>query len=131
MNVLAAFRQMFRSVPTGNRLPSGKRPRVRRSFPLELETLEDRCLPSTVGASAITGNFNGTAIPAGSPVWFSSAFKVNGLPNAGATFNFTNDTITFTANGQTTTVNAPNAEVTLYPAPPRRQQPSTHRPILG
>ena len=36
-------------------------------------------------------------------------------PQCGATFNFTNDTITFTANGQTTTVNAPNAEVTLSP----------------
>jgi hypothetical protein len=81
-----------------------------------LEELEDRCLPSTfIGTSAITGNFNGTAIPAGSTVWFNSAFKVNGLPSAGATFDFTNDTITFMANGQTTTLNAPNAEVTLTP----------------
>ena len=41
-----------------------------------IEPLEDRLQPS---ASVITSNFNGTAIAAGSTVWFNSVLKVSGL----------------------------------------------------
>jgi hypothetical protein len=65
--------------------------------------------------SAITGNFNGTAIPAGDTVWFSSDFKVNGLGKSPVTLQFTQGSIEFTANGTTYTVNTPNADVTFSP----------------
>jgi hypothetical protein len=69
-----------------------------------------------VGSSAIASNFNGTAIPPGDTLWFSAAFKINGLASSPVTFNFTNDTISYTLKGVTTTVNAPNAEITLSPS---------------
>jgi hypothetical protein len=85
---------------------------MNRSRPT-LETLEDRWLPST---STITGNFNGTAIPAGTTLWLTSAFKVNGSVSSPVTLDFTNDTIAFTANGTNYTWTAPNAEVTISPS---------------
>jgi hypothetical protein len=79
---------------------------------LFLEALEDRWLPST---STITGNFNGTAIPAGTTLWLTSAFKVNSPVSSPVTLDFTNDTISFTANGTSYTWTAPNAEITISP----------------
>jgi Carboxypeptidase regulatory-like domain len=114
VNAFTTLRRMFHRVRSRKWTPGGKHLPVR--CPVAVEELEGRCLPSTLGTSAITGNFNGTAIAAGSTIWFTSAFKVQGLPSAGATFDFTNDTIAFTVNGQTTTVDAPNAEVTLSPS---------------
>jgi hypothetical protein len=52
-------------------------------------------------ASAITSNFNGTAITAGDRVWFNAVLKVNGLGSAPATIFVTHASITFTANGHT------------------------------
>jgi hypothetical protein len=95
------------------------RPRASKSLPPRtrfepsVETMEDRTVPSTLGTGSIAFNFNGTAIPAGDTVWFSSAFKINGMPASGATFHFSNDTISYVVSGTTYTVNAPNADVTL------------------
>jgi hypothetical protein len=77
-----------------------------------LETLEDRCLPSSVGTSVISSNFNSTAIGAGNTLWFSSVFKVNGLGSSPVTLHFSNGTIT--VNG--VSFATPNADVTLSPA---------------
>jgi hypothetical protein len=92
----------------------GRQPQFLR-YPT-LEALEPRWVPSaTNGTSAITGNFNGTAIPAGDTLWFSSDFKVNGLGQSPVTLQFTQGSIAFTANGTTYTVNIPNADVTFSP----------------
>ena len=59
-----------------------------------LDVLEDRCCPSTV--SSIAANFNGTAIPAGDTVWFSSVFQASGLPKTSAvTVHVENGSIDF------------------------------------
>ena len=63
--------------------------------------------------SAISSNFNGTAIAAGDYVWFNAVFKVNGLGSEPATIVFTNASITFTADGQTYTLPVPDSEITL------------------
>jgi hypothetical protein len=91
-----------------------RRPRSR--YEPEVEHMEDRMVPSTLGTGSIAFNFNGTAIPAGDTVWFSSAFKINGMGSSGASFQFTNDTISYVVSGTTYTVNAPNANVTLSPS---------------
>jgi Carboxypeptidase regulatory-like domain len=84
---------------------------LRPKFQPSMECLEDRAVPSATGSIAF--NFNGTAIAAGNTIWFSSAFKVDGLPASGATYHFTSDTISSTANGQNYTINAPDADVTI------------------
>ncbi|HVS39392.1 MAG TPA: SdrD B-like domain-containing protein [Gemmataceae bacterium] len=101
------FLRLFGSRPAAHR--SERRP------PLSLEPLEDRCVPSTSGLSAITGNFNGTAISAGDSLWLSSVLKVNGLGSSPVTLNFSNDVITFTAGGSNYSVDAPNAAVIFSP----------------
>jgi hypothetical protein len=100
--------KLFCHTPVGR---SCDRTTTRHTRP-DLETLEDRWLPSS---SSITGNFNGTAIPAGTTLWLTSAFKVNGLGSTPVTLDFTNDTISFTANGTNYTWTAPNAEVKISP----------------
>jgi hypothetical protein len=81
-----------------------------------VELLENRWLLSSLpGASSIASNFNGTPIDAGNTLWFSSVFKVNGLGNSPVTFHFTDDSISFTANGVSYNLPAPNADVTLSP----------------
>jgi SdrD B-like domain len=87
----------------------------RRSTPapgtrLELEPLEERALLSS-GVSAIASNFNGASIPAGDVVWFSSAFKINGVGSSPVTLDVTNETITFAGN----TVSVPDSHITLTP----------------
>src|SRR4029077_6707934 len=52
-------------------------------------------------SSTITSNFNGTEIPSGSFIWFSAVLKVSGVPSTGATIHFTNQNISFHANGFT------------------------------
>jgi hypothetical protein len=57
------------------------------------------CVPNP---TSIQSNFNGTPIPAGDFIWFSSVIKVQGLPSGqSATVFFEKQTITFTANGKT------------------------------
>ena len=74
---------------------------------------------SSGGASStITSDFNGTPIPAGSFIWFSAVLKVSGVPSGGATIRFTNQNISFSANGFTYNTNAasmPASEVTISP----------------
>ena len=65
--------------------------------------------------SSITGNFNGTAIPANDTVWFSSVAKVQGTGSSPVTIEISNQTISFTANGSPTTVSVPNTVLTLSP----------------
>jgi hypothetical protein len=73
-------------------------------------------LATANGWSAIASNFNGTAIPAGSTVWFSSVFKFSGVGSDPVTLSVTNQTISFTANGANTTLSVPNSVVTIDPS---------------
>ncbi len=75
--------------------------------------LEDRSVPSTL--SSITGNFNGTRIPAGDDIWFSSVAKVSGIGSSPVTLHVTDQAITFTANGTPYTVDVPDTDLTLTP----------------
>jgi hypothetical protein len=79
-----------------------------------VETLEDRTVPSTV--SSITSNFNGTAIPAGDTVWFSSVGKVQGVGSTPVTLHITAQTISFSVAGAPVTVSVPDATVIISPA---------------
>jgi hypothetical protein len=101
------FARLFRSSP--------RRPAAAATSPTgrpALEPLEDRTTPTV---SAITGNFNGTAIPAGDSLWFSSVAKVQNLPASGDTLHVTNQTITFTANGVPYSFAVPDTTVSLSP----------------
>jgi hypothetical protein len=116
MNLLNGLVRIFPLSRPGNRTARGRQEAARRSCQPALEALEDRWLPSSVnGTSVITGNFNGTPIQAGNTLWFTSAFKVNGLHSSPVTLHFTDDTISFTANGTTYRWNAPDAQVTFSP----------------
>src|SRR5262249_15882771 len=78
------------------------------------ELLEDRCVPSTM--SGITANFNGTAIPAGDSIWFSSALTVSGLPKTTtATVHVVNASIDFTASGNPYHLAVPDADIVFTP----------------
>jgi hypothetical protein len=67
------------------------------------------------GWSAIQSNFNGTAIKAGTTLWFSSVFKASGVGSTPVTLNVTNQTITFTANGANYNIAVPDSVITLDP----------------
>jgi hypothetical protein len=79
---------------------------------LQAESLEDRTTPTV---SAITSEFNGTAIPAGDSVWFSSVAKVSGLGATPATVHVTDQTISFTANGTPYTLDVPDSTIVFSP----------------
>ena len=87
------------------------RPQTGRCRPA-IEPLEDRLQPS---ASVIQSNFNGTAIAAGSTVWFNSVLKVSGLGAAPVTLNVANGEIDFTANGTAYALAVPDATITFTP----------------
>lgn len=78
------------------------------SAKLEAEPLETRETPTV---SAISSNFNGTAIAAGNTLWFNSVAKVSGVPAAGATLHVTHQTVSF--NG--TTLSLPDSTIDLSP----------------
>lgn len=78
-----------------------------------LLALEDRLAPAAV--SAITADFNNTAIPAGDWVWFNSAAKVSGLNGGPATVWVTHQTVTFTAGSTPYSLNVPDTAVTFDP----------------
>jgi SdrD B-like domain len=80
---------------------------------LRLEELETRAVPTV---SSIVSNFNGTAIPAGDTVWFSSVAKVQGVGAGPVTVRVTGQTVTFTANGTPYSLNIPDTAVTLSAA---------------
>ena len=70
-------------------------------------------VPSTV--SSITSNFNGTAIPAGDTVWFSSVGKVSGVGSSPVTLHVTGQTISWSVNGSPVTVAVPDATINIVP----------------
>ncbi len=72
-------------------------------------------LAQSSGWTSIQGNFNGTAIPAGDTLWFSSVFKANGLGSSAVTLQFTGQTISYVVNGSTVTISVPDSMVTLSP----------------
>jgi hypothetical protein len=72
----------------GSKTQSKSRP-VLRARPA-LEALEERAVPTV---SAISSNFNGTPIAAGSTVWFNSVVKVNGVGASPVTIHVDNATI--------------------------------------
>jgi hypothetical protein len=78
------------------------------------QTVQLTITPVTT-STAIAANFNGTALAAGSTIWFSSVLKAGGLGSNPVTVNFINQTITFTANGTTYTLAVPDAQVTFSP----------------
>jgi hypothetical protein len=99
------FKRLFERAP---------RPATRRPTPPslrwrpKLELLDDRIVPTV---SSIVSNFNGTAINAGSTVWFNSVLKVSGLGDSPVTIHVDQGTITSSAF----TVNTPNADITFSP----------------
>jgi SdrD B-like domain len=98
--------------------PTRKPARAARSRPrtqLDAEVLESREVPTV---SSITSNFNGTAIPAGDYLWFSSVAKVSGLGTAPATVHVTNQTISFTAAGTPFTLAVPDSTLVFNPVTP-------------
>ena len=92
--------------------PTSKK-QVKRRAQLALEILEDRAVPSVVSSNV--ANFNGTAIPAGDDIWFSSVAQVQGVGNSPVTIDVTNQTISFTANGTNYSINVPDTTLTLTP----------------
>src|SRR5262249_36712952 len=76
-----------------------------------LEALEDRTTPTV---SAITSNFNGTAIPAGDYLWFNSVAKVSGVTQL-TTLHVTHATVTFNAGSTPYSVDLPDSTITLDP----------------
>lgn len=63
--------------------------------------------------SAITSNFNGTAVASGDFIWFNGVVKVSGLHASPATVFVTHASITFTANGKTYLLTVPDSEITF------------------
>jgi Carboxypeptidase regulatory-like domain len=115
MSLLDHLVRFVRRRPSRNCVADGRSTSSRASCLPTLESLEDRCVPSVTGNSSIASNFNGTSIASGNTLWFSSAFKVNGLGSSAVTLHFTDDTITYSVNGTSYTVDAPDAQVTLSP----------------
>src|SRR5580765_1806160 len=72
--------------------------------------------PAGAVTSSITTGFNGTAIPAGRTLWFSSVFKYSGPTSSPVTIDVTGGTITFPAAGTNYSLPTPNAHITLSPA---------------
>jgi hypothetical protein len=83
------------------------------SWRADCDVLEDRTTPTV---SSISGNFNGTAIPAGDSLWFSSVAKIQNMPASGTTIDVTNQTISFTAAGVQYSFAVPNSTITLSPS---------------
>ena len=109
------FRVLHSSVATTHATPRRTAVLVRRHRRQQpsLDLLEGRVVPSTV--SSITSNFNGTAIPAGDTIWFSSVAKVQGVGSSPVTLQVVDQTISFTTNGVNETVNVPNTQLILSP----------------
>jgi uncharacterized repeat protein (TIGR01451 family) len=71
--------------------------------------------PQCTASSSIASNFNGTAIAAGSTIWFNSNFKPTGVVD-GTKITFNASTINFTSNGTAVSVPVPAAVVTFSSA---------------
>ena len=68
--------------------------------------------------SSISANFNGTSIPGGNTIWFTSVMKVSGLGATRVTVFVRKATITFAANGTDYTVPVPDANIIFDPGAP-------------
>lgn len=68
----------------------------------------------TSGGSAISSNFNGTAIPGGDWIWFTSVLKVHGLGSQPVTIGFMGS-IQFSVDGTLYIVPVPSALITFSP----------------
>lgn len=66
------------------------------------------------GSSTISGNFNGTDIPAGDWIWFTSVLKVHGLGSQPVTIGFMGS-IEFSVDGTVYVMSVPSALVTFSP----------------
>ena len=76
------------------------------------------CPPSLIPctSASIQSNFNGTLIPTGDFIWFNSVIRPTGLPTSQpVTFTFTNQTISFSANGKSFNLHPPDATLTFSP----------------
>jgi hypothetical protein len=71
-----------------------------------------RINPTTCAPTTNTANFNGTPIPPGSWIWFTSVFSVPGY-NGPMHLSMQDSTITFTAGSQTYTIDTPGSGSTL------------------
>jgi hypothetical protein len=69
--------------------------------------------PPCTASATNSSNFNGTAVPEGSFIWFSANFKASNVPNNGTTIDFTNGNISFTAGGTPYNIPVPNAKITF------------------
>src|SRR5579864_5405775 len=70
---------------------------------------------NVTGESSIASNFNGTAIPGGSFIWFGSVFKASGLGSQPARVFLRSASLQFTAAGATYTLPVPDATITFSP----------------
>ena len=70
---------------------------------------------SVAGESSIASNFNGTAIPGGSFIWFSSVFKASGLGSQPVRVFLRGASVQFTAAGATYNLPVPDATITFSP----------------
>ena len=65
--------------------------------------------------SAISANFNGTAIPDGNHIWFSAVCKYSGATTAPITFHVANASVEFTSGGVVYHVPVPGATLVFSP----------------
>lgn len=93
---------------------ASSRPPSRTSWKPSLDCLEDRMVPATL--STIASNFNGTAIAAGSSVWFNSVMKVSGLGSTPVNIHVSQQTVSFQANGTNYSLNIPDSDITFSPS---------------
>ena len=63
--------------------------------------------------STISANFNGTAIAQGDYIWFTGAFKIQGLGSSATTLFVSHASVSFTANGTTYTIKVPSSAITF------------------
>jgi YD repeat-containing protein len=70
----------------------------------------------TIPVVSNASNFNGTAIPAGRFIWFSSVMKVSGVGSQPVHIYFNKAKIQFTAGSTPYSLPVPDAEVTIDPA---------------
>ena len=69
--------------------------------------------PPCTASATNSSNFNGTAVAAGTFIWFNAHFKANNVPANGVTIDFTNGNISFTAGGASYSLAVPNAKITF------------------
>jgi hypothetical protein len=106
---MSQLSKLFGKTSKGHRSTS-----PRSKWQPEVEGLETRLQLST---SSIMSNFNGTAIPAGDTVWFSSVMKVSGLGSSPVTVHVSGGEIDFTPKGGSAqAVSVPDANITFDPS---------------